>query len=402
MRYRILLVMLMRKPSVLMVCLVIPPAYGGAGNQAMSLASALASTGCSVRLVGAASRGARRRETIRGVMVRRLGTTWSGRAGRLAFYGSLLVYALFRRHKYDVVHVHGVFWHAVLCAFVARLTGAPFILKMTRMGDDDVATLERLRRKNFVGALRAWPLRVARLLVALNSVMLYDCKLSGLELPCELLPNGIDTYFWHPPKNSERKFAREQFSVTGQVVLFSGGLLRHKGLVFLLQGLSLIQRRTTLFVVGPQDPVNSEVDSELAKKLEAWEFSNNELNRVVRLGLVDQELMRQLYWAADVYVLPTEREGNPNALLEAMACGVGCIATKIHGIIDTGMPEECYLGVEPGNVQELKKAMDLLADGARRITIGAFAARYILEDRSIVRLAAHYEMIYQKLLGDYG
>ena len=311
----------MRKPSILMVCHVIPPAYGGAGSQAMALAVALvARGGCSVHLVGAISSRAKRRETIQGVIVRRLGNPWPGRLGRYTFYLSLLVYVLLRRHKYDLIHVHGVFWHATICALVAKLTGTPLIVKMTRMGDDDVTTIENLRRGSIKGALRVLPLLIAGRLIALNSKMLGDSKLSRPELRCELLPNGVDTDFWRPPKTDERKSARAKYTLSGLVVLFTGGFLKHKGLSFLLQALSQSRRNVTLFVVGPHDSSNNEVESGLATELDTWATSKKNLCRVIWLGLVNRDQMRELYWASDVYVHPSQREGNPNSLVEAMAC----------------------------------------------------------------------------------
>lgn len=94
------------------------------------------------------------------------------------------------------------------------------------------------------------------------------------------------------------------------------------------------------------------------------------LDRVTFLGSVPAgEPVRRQLDASDLFVLPSRQEGMPRALIEAMARGLPCIATRVGGVPEL-LPEDVL--VAPGDAGELAaKILQLAASPARRARLGA-------------------------------
>jgi len=113
-------------------------------------------------------------------------------------------------------------------------------------------------------------------------------------------------------------------------------------------------------------------------------FLEDELRRmVVRRGLSDAVRLegrrmdvRPYLLAADIFVLPSEREGLPLVLLEAMACGLPAIASDLEGNREVIVEGETGRLVPAGSAQALADAMlSLAVDGRERARMGAQASQ---------------------------
>jgi glycosyltransferase involved in cell wall biosynthesis len=98
------------------------------------------------------------------------------------------------------------------------------------------------------------------------------------------------------------------------------------------------------------------------------------LDRRVRLlGAVDQQLLPDWYRAADVLAHATFREGNPNVVREALACGTPVVASRVGGVPELITSEDLGLLVEAGDIDALARALERALD--RRWDHAAIAAR---------------------------
>jgi glycosyltransferase involved in cell wall biosynthesis len=116
------------------------------------------------------------------------------------------------------------------------------------------------------------------------------------------------------------------------------------------------------------------------------------LQASVRLtGALNQDEVRQLYGAADAFVLPSFAEGIPVVLMEAMASGLPCVTTRITGIPELIRSDDEGLLVAPSDAEALAAAIARLIDDPDLCARIAAAARrrvdadYHLE-RNTVRL----------------
>ena len=131
--------------------------------------------------------------------------------------------------------------------------------------------------------------------------------------------------------DSQSKELRQSLGILDdEVVLgFSGELREKKGQRFLLQALSEVraERPACLLIMGELRP-------ESQAFLKSYEATNpDDAARVIVTGHLDQPgLVAQHLRLCDVYLQPSLWEGMPNALLEAMACGCGCIGSDAGGI----------------------------------------------------------------------
>ncbi|HVH20206.1 MAG TPA: glycosyltransferase, partial [Myxococcota bacterium] len=169
-------------------------------------------------------------------------------------------------------------------------------------------------------------------------------------------------------------------------VLFVGWLLEAKGVRELLAAAQrLPDARFTL--VGPEEPsFTATVQAELAALAD----------RVRVLPAQPRSEIFRLYREADVFVLPTWREGFPNVVIEAMAAGLPVVATPVGAIAEAIEDGTSGLLVPVRDAAALEAALRrLIEDAALRHALGA-AARARVEsvfafEAVVARLAAIYD-----------
>lgn len=130
-------------------------------------------------------------------------------------------------------------------------------------------------------------------------------------------------------------------------------------------------------------------DAQLGKKLFELAEKLNIQNRIQFRGKVKD--IDNLYAEAGIFVLPSRAEGFPNALVEAMAAGLPCIAFKYNPGISE-IIEDGYNGilVEKGNINALAEKLDYMIENeAERIKLGN-NARKIKEKLAIEHICAQY------------
>jgi glycosyltransferase involved in cell wall biosynthesis len=102
--------------------------------------------------------------------------------------------------------------------------------------------------------------------------------------------------------------------------------------------------------------------------------------------------------ASDIFVLPSRSEGFSNALLEAMMCGLPCVATSVGGNSELIVDGETGFLVPPEDPSEMAaKIVELLRDTPRRIAMGAQGRQRILANFTSSVMTAGIMASYGKL-----
>jgi glycosyltransferase involved in cell wall biosynthesis len=102
-----------------------------------------------------------------------------------------------------------------------------------------------------------------------------------------------------------------------------------------------------------------------------------------------------------VFVLPSRREGLPVALLEAMACGLPCIASRLHGSTDAIIEDQVNGVLVPaGDVPAFASAIaELINDPQRRARLGSAARATIVAEYSSASIADRWLDVYHVIPG---
>ena len=165
-----------------------------------------------------------------------------------------------------------------------------------------------------------------------------------------LIPgSGVDTRFFHPLSENHREGTF--------TFLYTGRLLRDKGILEYLKAACQIAEsrpRLRFWIAGEMEPENP---AALTHRELAPYFSHPAFKY---WGFLDD--IRPVLAQADVFVLPSYREGMPRAVLEAMAMGKPIVTTDAAGCKETVEPGENGLLVPVRNVEALTSAMQQLMD----------------------------------------
>lgn len=189
--------------------------------------------------------------------------------------------------------------------------------------------------------------------------------------------NGVDLAYFSP--SGDREAIRQRLGVSADSVffVFVGRVTEDKGVRELLDAYASLQAEA--------ETGKPSVALALVGGAEDGVLEGREAPGVLLPGF--QEDIRPWLEAADVFVLPSYREGFPNSLLQAGAMGLPSVATDICGCNE--IIEDSLNGflVPARNAKELRRAMAVLRDNPeRRRDMGAQAKRHVEErfDRSRV------------------
>ena len=198
--------------------------------------------------------------------------------------------------------------------------------------------------------------------------------------------NGVDTIRFAPGPSMLRE--RLGIAPKATVIGFVGRLTRDKGVPELIEAFEAMLRTAPslrLLLVGWFD----EAEDALGRELRARILSHP---AIACTGFVPDTA--PYYRAMDMLVLPTWREGFPNAVLEAAASAIPVIATISTGARDSVIPEVTGFLIPPGYPEAISEAvLKLVRDPERRLRMGRAARAWVLENYSednVLKLTADY------------
>lgn len=239
-----------------------------------------------------------------------------------------------RRFDFDLIDAHYVYPDGVAAVRLARALGVPCVIT-ARGSDINLLPRHALVRRQITRALRQ-----ADAIVAVSGALAE--AMQGLGAPADrihVIPNGVDRTLFHYGEQTE---ARHKLGIYSdeRMLLTVGNLTELKGHSLILEAVAKLRARgirTSYHIIG-----TGEEEERIEERIQALGIDD-----CVHLqGSIANERLRPWYQAASLYVLASSREGWPNVLNEALACGTPVVATPVGGVPEIIRHEENGLLVE--------------------------------------------------------
>lgn len=420
---------MVNKPRIYVAITTFYPLVGGAETQTLAQCQLLQERGHDVHILTFRHKKTwSPHEDVRGVPVQRIAGAllgsrdyWPRPLQRLAYLLAMLVmsWALWQKRKeYDILQVCQFSLLVLPLAFVCRLAHKPMAIVVISAGAG------KPTKTNAPATLLAGPLDPSTSWLQVDGQTWIDGDLYGLEqagtfvmrymhsllqrmgavvivlssrmekylvehnfyLPgTRLVPNGVDIERFHPAPTTI------PFEERTHTVVCVSKLRYEKGIDVLLQAWRLVHEQlpeARLILVG-SGPIQSQL-TQLAEALDIRES--------VEFAGLQSDVPAQFH-RGTIAVLPSRWEGMPNALLEAMASSMACVATRVSGSEDLITPEVNGLLVEPDDYEAMAQALlRLLRNPALAQDYGQAARQTVEQHYTLQQVIDMYGDIYQSLL----
>ncbi len=264
-----------------------------------------------------------------------------------------------RERGFELIDAHYFYPDGVAAAMLGRRLDVPAVI--TARGTD----VNLIAQHRFPRRMIRWAARRAAAVVAVSQAL--KDKLAALGVEPErihVLRNGVDLELFHA---EERDKLRAELGLHRPTLLSVGNLLGFKGHGLVIEALALLPECG--LVVAGDGPDRAAFEA-LARQCGVAE-------RVRFVGSLAQQDLRRYYGAADALVLASSREGWPNVLLEAMACGTPVIATAVGGVPEIVTSRDAGILVKERSARALAHAVrELFARPPQRAATRRFAEQF--------------------------
>lgn len=321
-------------------------------------------------------------------------TSWKGGAPWTKLWVFLRALPAYIWHvqfgRIDIIHLHvahgvSLFRKAVL-AFVAACKRTPYVVQLHS------GLIEKTAARN---ALQRWMVKTlfdaaCAVLILHEGARDRTQRLTG-NPNIAVLPNPIPPEFQTQAAVGPEGRPNE---TDGARLLFMGDVVAEKGLVDVLHALTVLQARCTVPIhvdfCGRGDILRMR---RLSRQLHVADL-------VTFHGWIGTHEKARLLRNASVFVHPSHSDELPVAILEALACGLPVVATRVGGIGDAVIDGENGVLVSPRRPDELARAvMRLVEDPDLRCRMGRRSRELARERFGVDRIAERLLAIYRSCLG---
>lgn len=280
-------------------------------------------------------------EEYRGVKLKSVFTI--NRKGLAAMTSSFFAAICTAFGKYDVVHFHAEGPCAML--WLPKLFGKRCIA--TIHGID----WQRAKWGGFASKYIRFGEKVAakyadEIIVLSEGVQKYFMDTYGRKTV--FIPNGVNRPVLRGPQLIKERFGLEKDSY----ILFLGRLVPEKGITYLIEAFQGVTTDKKLVIAGGSSDTDAFMQ-ELKKLAE-------DDDRIVFTGFVQGQMLEELYSNAYVYTLPSDLEGMPLSLLEAMSYGNCCLTSDIAECAE--VVEDKAILFKKSDIDDLKEKMQYACD----------------------------------------
>lgn len=359
---------------------------GGISNYILSLSKALKNSGVEVVL---ASSGGELEGEFRslGISNNSVNIMTKSEFSPKVFISIPSIVSLIRRERIDVIHAHTRVSQvaAWLASFV---TGVPF-----------VSTCHGYFKNRARRILDTWGRKVIAISAAVKKHLIDDLGVKGSRV--DLVYSGLDADKFSIKYSEEEVNAIKRSLGIGEktVVGTIGRLSPVKGQIFFIEAMPEIlkTRPDAAGLIVGSGPEESRLKSRVSAL--GLESSIKFIDSVTASGADAVTDTRKVLAVMDVFVFPSVREGLGIALLEALAAGRACVASRVGGIEDIITDHENGLLAGAGDVTGIAKSiLELLSDDSLRARMADNGRRLVREKYTLERMARETVKVYKSVL----
>jgi glycosyltransferase involved in cell wall biosynthesis len=309
------------------------------------------------------------------------------------------------QYKPDVIQLVGnlrlksVFWLSKL-----RAMDIPLVYAVTNTSK----LIQKSNRSPLCQAimLRQWRYRTLfnylDCVIVNNTPMRNLMRDMGVTSRIEVIQNGVNLQrFSVRRRNPEAMTLRHKLGIGDDEMMITtvGAVMPRKGSDLLLEAWTRInaaRNNTHLVYVGPRKDLETPGLAAFNERLEQLRAASGNPERVHFVGLADN--VESYLNGSDVFVLPSRREGMPNSVIEAMACGTPVVITPFVGLSDDlGTAGKQYLLADFAADSLAATMAALLKDHSLRATLGKQGRTWIETTMDMQHSLDRYAGLYREL-----
>ena len=281
---------------------------------------------------------------------------------------------------FDLIDAHYFYPDGVAAVMLGRALGKPVVI--TARGTDLNLIPQYLLPRRMIQRAVQQSAHMIAVSQALKDALV---SLGAAPEAVTLLRNGVDLQNFHPGGRDE---ARGRLNLYGPTLISVGHLIARKAHDLVIAAMPMLPQYALLIIgEGPER-------SALARQIARLDLTG----RVRLVGAVSHEKLRDYYVAADALVLASSREGWPNVLLEAMACGTPVIASNVWGNPEVvAKPEAGRLMTERSAVGVADSVRRLFSQLPSRLATRQYAEGFSWDATSLGQIE-----VFRRVLSDHG
>ncbi len=292
------------------------------------------------------------------------------------------------QHNFDLIHTHA--WSACVLGLIkdkpSLATAHGTVRGLLSLAGDVTPLSSQLYTSIVTQNLEKAGFRNAGKVAAVS----HSCRTELIEsynVPEDkiaVVHNGIDVKRIHRVKTN----LRDEFECE-HLLFFIGRLTKQKGVEFLVRAMPMLKGYDAKLVIagsGPEEASLLQLASELNLK-----------DSVIFTGAVDERRKLEFLSASDLFICPSLWESFGIVLLEAMACKIPVVTTRVASIPE--VVGDCGILVEPRNPKALSHGVAALLDDkktSKKLAQKAYGR--LLKNFTVQRMTAAYIELYKKIL----
>ena len=328
-------------------------------------------------------KGLKQKEKINNINIYRVGFGFNFDKYLLPFLGLIKAKKLEKKNNYNLTwSIMASFGGFLGLRFKKKYPNKPWLLTLQE-GDDPKYILKR------VGIFKYWFKQIfekADYFQAISS-FLYNWAIKNGSKVGEIIPNGVDLEIFKPKEKINNK--------SEKIILTVSRLVKKNGVDDLIKAGQYLDFPFKIIIIGIGP--DEEKLKKLTKDLKIQ-------NKVIFKGQIEYSELPKYYALADVFVRPSLSEGLGNVFLEAMACELPVIGTKVGGIPDflkdpsTSSGQATGLFCKTNNPQNIaEKIKEILRDDNLRKYLAKNGLELVREKYSWDKIAQKMEDVFRKI-----